>query len=140
MNKIELNEIINKIKNLKNDSNELFEIHEVVNEKYFTFEKPDDFQTCLKALNAILNKSDPEEVMVAIKIFIQIFEMKQNNLPSAIINLGFKNGIDYVVEIFKDGLARDSLCDAIKKVSSGAKPIKNKYGKSYFNKKERSKE
>ena len=53
-------------------------------------------------------------------------------ITSGLVTLKFEDGIDYTIEIYQDGIAKDQFRDLVMKIPKNLK--KSKFGKNYFKK------
>lgn len=68
---------LEKIQKMDVRSEEFFEIYKAVNEKYWTFEDPDDEQKARHLLHLITDRGDPEDVVLLVEIFKQLGMLKE---------------------------------------------------------------
>lgn len=86
-----MSELIKKqLSQMDHTSEEFFEIYSLVNDKYWSFEKPDNYQSAALALNALLHKGEEWLVELTVKVAMQLFEIVDNNTPAVVGSFGVK--------------------------------------------------
>jgi hypothetical protein len=75
----EMFEIIN---GMDKTSDEFYRLFSIVNEKYFDFDKPDEYQSAAKVLNLILHRGEDWMVEMLAKLGEQLYEMVENKTPA----------------------------------------------------------
>lgn len=89
-------------------SDEFIELYEAINEKYFTFENPDDFQSAAWALNAVLHRGEEWMVEMCARIANQLFDVIDKDTPASQISFGVK-GKTWFCDIYRDKEALGSI-------------------------------
>jgi hypothetical protein len=110
-----ISEMMSYVKEVSVKSPDFFRLYKAVSSKYWTFEKPDMLQQCASLLVKFAERGDEQEIILSAKIIEQVFTMRKEKKDSTKIRLGFKDGTEFQVDIYTDGIARDQLEDMLSK-------------------------
>lgn len=99
-------ELIRKIKTLDRKTDEFAELFYTVNEMYFTFDDPDEYQLAATALNLVLHRGEEWMVEILAKIANQLFECVNKDIKATHGNFNIE-GKDFFFDLYqnKDALA-----------------------------------
>lgn len=101
------NKTFNEILELDTASEEFYQIHTALNQKYFNFKNPDDYQAAAMVLNLTLHRGDDWLVQVLAGFANHLFEIVEKNTPAA--HGSFEvSGKTFLYDIYKnkDALAQ----------------------------------
>jgi len=90
-----------QIKKMDRTSDEFAELFHAVNEMYFTFDDPDEFQKQAALLNLILHKGEDWMIEALGKIGHQLFECVTKDVK-ATHGMFNTNGKDYFFDLYQD--------------------------------------
>lgn len=122
-------------------SKEFFEIYKQIDEKYWSFESPDDFQMAAHALHLFATRFEEDKIILCYKVIEQIMEMYKNKTKSSSGNIVFTD-TQYYFDIYETEKDKDALGDMIKnaqeKIGKGDFKVKNSpFGKNHFKNKDK---
>lgn len=135
---MKLEEIKKHIDGMDKKSEEFFEIFKHLNDKYWTFEKPDSWQQAGQLINSWLFRGKAEEHIVIASMVKEMFMMRHEKRKACTGTVGFTDETFhfdiYTTEVEKDNMnelmlkAHEAMKSGDIKVSSG------KFGKNYYKK------
>lgn len=129
MNSRELKALVEKLKGLDAKSKAFFEIYKTVSEKYWDIPKPNVYQQSAAMLVKFAERGDPAQVSIASKVVIELYNLEKENKDACKMKFECDNGDHFVVDIYKDGIARDSLekmiGDAARAINDGKVTFKD---------------
>lgn len=138
---MKLEELKKEITEMDVKSEEFFEIVMMVIDRYYTFDKPDNFQKSLSLIQQWMSKDVPDKeyhVQIIATLVQELFVMKSKNQTSCTGTLGFKDATFffdiYTTENEKDKMS-ELLIKAHDSMEKGNYTLKDKFGKKYFPKK-----
>ena len=103
------NELAKEIKKLDRTTDEFSELFHVMNEMYFTFNDPDEFQTAASVLNLCLHREGAEWLVeILAKLAQNLFEVVHNDVKATHGNFQI-SGTDYFFDIYQNKDALKSV-------------------------------
>jgi hypothetical protein len=105
---------LNDILKMDSDSQEYFEIYQKIVEKYWDIKNPNDYQLAAKTLAMFGEKYNPEQVIVAAKIVLELFEMHQEKKTAMTGHVVFEKD-QYYFDIYTSEVEKDGLNSLLKR-------------------------
>ena len=119
-------------------SDEFWQIYKTIDDKYWTFENPDEFQKAAQALHMFATRFEEDKVILCCKMAEQIVSMHTKKSTAATGHLVFQNQ-QYYFDIYESEPSKDKMQSMLGKASKAfesgniaVKTKKDKYGKKYF--------
>ena len=103
-----MDSVLDKIKKMDRTSEEFAVLFHAVNEMYFTFDKPDEFQTAASVLNLVIHKGQEWMVEMLAKVAEQMYECIQKDIKATHANFNIE-GKDYFFDLYQDKDALKSV-------------------------------
>lgn len=106
--------MIDQIKKMDKKSDEFFEIYKAVNEKYFDFDEPDEYQRAAQFVNLLLNAADEWMLVMVHKLANELFQMVDQKSGARHGSFVVKDEREVFFDLYTDKSALANLGKALR--------------------------
>lgn len=115
---------LDDVRKMDKKSEEFFELFKVVNEKYFDFDNPDDYQTAASYLNTILHGGEKWLIVMMVRLASQLLSVVEEKRPAVTGIFGVKD-VEVCFDFYTDKKKMAHMKMLTNKVNVLAKPNKD---------------
>lgn len=101
-------EILKQIEKMDKASDEFFEVYKAVDDKYWTFDEPDEDQKYRQLLRLLINGGEAWHVELCVRLMSELFNMVEKKMPASHGSFGIKDK-EYHFDFYTDKNALANL-------------------------------
>lgn len=92
---------------------EFHQLVEAMNDKFFTFDNPDEFQLACKALNLFLHRGDEWMIQSLVKVAMMLIDVDNGKTEAATMTALLNKG-SISVDVYKNTKAKNAIHEMLK--------------------------
>jgi hypothetical protein len=109
-------------------SDEFFELYNLVHDKYWHFEKPDNLQSAAQLVDIWLHRGEPKQIMIVACVVKELFMMHEKKQTACTGTLGFTDET-YHFDLYTSEPERDKMHTMMREAAEAAQKGELKLGK-----------